>query len=232
MKKFEFPSYLLYGLLDVSSIRQEQGFHFAEYTILGKQVLRIKVRPGYASLCKLIDGAEMGHVEHMTLEKAMLVFLKSFCFSKDQLCREIITNLEILGFRHIEREICNDSIYYYPGGCLYKFRIPVIEGYNLEQTITLTRDDDLRLFIDGFYETVIATNISYNPSPKEIMILELLVPMANIYDTAIRLKNLKIIDEECPFDIIYHDSIIGAEMINKKAFPMLKSGQDYLIEYK
>ena len=209
MNQFEFPNYLAFGKLDTKSIRTEDEFQVADYYLLNEKVQEVKVSEKSAQFIESFQGNEGSFTCHHTLEKAILHQFMCWKPSSSVALDYLVRQTSSLGNIHFE-PISNDRkrrrFVFYPAGLFFVFRIPVTSS-NLSALFENTLDPVISKYRRDFHITqVITVKLDDSLETENINLLELLVPMAQVYDVARHLVEKKIILPDKKYQMIIHEA--------------------------
>lgn len=209
MNKIEFPSYLAFGKLNETSIRIENECTIADYELLGKKVMEVKLSPDRAWVVDYFGGKQYASSTYPTLAQT---FQSHFMVVKASsnpimgfLSREVC-NLGNFYFQHFDEDSGNWRMTFFPAGYLLVIRIPVLKE-NSEVVKELIEDESMKKSVFEIYETQLTIN--YKTGDKKVVdihLLELVMPVAFVYDTAKWLTEHKMILKEKLFRAIISDS--------------------------
>jgi hypothetical protein len=230
MKQFTFPSHLAFGKLNYNSICKEGNYSLAEYRLLQEKILEVKVKPGYACISDYLSKEKYVETEHLTLEKAFKQhFLQHQLHAHPTfslLCREI-SSLGNVYFQNLNDKQLQIS--YFPNLCMFLLRTPIYESHNVASAINLIKGDLLTPYFYKFYETTVLLH----PEEKEIDIsmLELLVPLAFLYEVVSIIKESDILSPEEWCKLIIQESTQNSGLKSQHFNSANKKGEIYTLNF-
>ena len=204
----QFPPHLAFGKLNENSIHSEENFKIADYYLLGEKVMEIKLSADNMQLTEFFQGESLASTWHRDLKAG---FMQHFSLTDtsqnpviDFLARQVC-NLGNVYFQKMIDDPNNPKIIFYPAAYLFIIRVPVTE--NTTETI------DAALLSTFLYEKVsdlydskiIIEWKNGNRQEKEIMIMEIVVPAAFLYETIQWLTERNLILKEKLFRAIVQE---------------------------
>jgi|GEM_PF-2803563 len=236
MNDFKFPKYLAFGTLNPESIRTEGDYQVADYYLLEEKVHEVKVSTQWAYFIEFFKGKQHAITFNPILQGAVQSHFSFWKPSQSPVMDFLVKKTCSLGnfyFGIPSDDRTKTRLSFYPAGMMFIFRIPT--------TKERLSDDDLFIFdpyvsryCHSCYTTTLSTmDWSGEIFKEEIELLELIVPLDEIYHAAKRLVFIELVQKERKYRVIIEDVVNKATSV-MQVFPSIKNEpyQAYWIEYE
>jgi len=182
----QFPPHLAFGKLNENSIRTEENFQVADYDLLGEKVMEIKLSADNMQLTEFFQGKSLASTFHRDLKAGFMQHFSLTDASKnpviDFLVRQVC-NLGNVYFQKMIDDPKSPKIIFYPAAYLFIIRVPVTEN-NIESINAALLNIFLYEKVSDLYDSnIIIDWKNGNLQDREIMIMEIVVPAAFLYET-------------------------------------------------
>jgi len=209
MNTQQFPPYLAFGKLNEKSIRSEDIYQVADYELLDEKVMEIKLSNEKAEIIESLHGESLGMTFHQDLKKAFMHHFMCIPQSKNPVMDFLVQKVCSLGnvyFQFINEDPEKTKIIYYPAAFLFVIRVPITE--NNAEAINKAMDDKyLYELTNDLYESEISIHWKNGEQQtKKIAILEMIRPVAFLYETIKWLTDRNLILKEKLFRAIVQDA--------------------------
>ena len=191
---FDFPGHLAYGLANITSWREEDGFVRQDYLFRGEMVMTISLKEGRAEIQEYWKGRELSFSSYPTLKQAALYHF-AFTDQSNSPVHEYWAR-SIAGAGNIYVEYLKDGqgkTVYFPDVYLITLRIPVKEE-NLPAAFSFMQHSMVRYYGYRYYKTkLFITRRDGGVHSEDIHLLEVTTPMAWMYQLVVSATAEKVI---------------------------------------
>ncbi len=186
MNNEQFPPFLAYGQLDEASIRSENNYRVADYKLLGERVMKVKLAPGKAELIETLHGKGLAQTRHQSLKAGFMHHFTCINLSESRVMAFLVQQVSSLGnifFHFIGDDTLRKKIIYYPAAYLFVLRVPVTENNAAAMNKAMEEKFLYDHFSDLYRTSLIIDWKNGQRQEKDIILLELISPIAYLYET-------------------------------------------------
>jgi hypothetical protein len=172
--------------------------------------MKIKLAPDKIELIEIFQGKSLGMTFNSDLKKGLLYHFTCTRISENPIFNFLVNEVCSLGniyFEYIDDGPQKIKTIYYPAAYLFIIRIPITDN-NIDAATKALSDNFLyRLATDVYDSKLIIDYKNGKTIVNNIMVLELIVPMAFLYETVQWIVNQDLILKEKLYRAIIQDSL-------------------------